>query len=1401
MAEAAGSVIVEIGGDSGPLEAKLAQIKTLLDKFDKTANRASAPLGGIGANAQKAAAGVTALSAAASGVEARLHGMNSRLGIAGAALETLGIKGLAAGAAIVAVGIAIKSTLTAYAEAEKVQLRLGAVLKATGESAGLTKQQILDYSSSLQDSFKINDEKIVEASTILATFRAVSGNTFREAISLAGDLSAVFGSDISSAARQMGLALQDPTTGIMALRRAGVTFTATQKEMVKEMVAVGNVAGAQRIVLDELQRQVGGVGATAASGLSGSMQGLANQWDDFLEALGKTPAIAGAASTAMSWLSSIINGMSSAIVPTLSEQIDVLQRKVDNLRINPQQLGRSGRKELEDQLAELKGEEALNKRREMINRDRAAAGAEEAKLQAEEDRLAGIAFDMKPYLEKAKGSLEVARAFAISEEAGTKATLAMAAHSEALSKLSLNEQELLSIMTEVAAAENAAKVSQEANNLRERVEETEKMLIASRHGVVASQDAAAAIEIETFKRKALIGATASTIKQINAEIEAYSEDTLKILELNKAMEAEKRIRDATSDLAIEKMRTIVAIETDPERINAGRLAIERQLKINELMEQYGSLTAAAAIEEMKLFDKAQELREVQRFWDEVGQKAKEISDDISNFLVDGLVNVGEGGKSTFDDMFDTALQSGKRFIARLAVEMLKQKFILPIVTSVVGSSASMFGIAGGGSGGGASGAGMAGANLGAAGLGVLAGPGAALTNGIINFGLSTGAFGVGTGQTIAAAVPYVGAFIAAVGLAKSLGVFSKSSVGSNAGGHIAERGGRFFAEGIGGDLNKGASLIPEVQKILDGAIGVVDSFIKAAGLERLQTGEGVRDPVQLFASGKNLINPSVESLTKALAPLIEGLTAAQQASIQAAQGLDGLQTVLDEILQERAFPLEMAAMRKQLEDPRGFAVDQLNEWRAASEFFAQTLENNTQVLSDIDAIYEFKLDAINKQFSEFVDGIAASVKALPFDRLVENQKAALLAVDTAAAVLFKAVNSQRDSITEAYQKKVAETQKSIKGITDSISKLTAISGTLKSALSFFTSQEPLTSSSRGVAQASIRSMLEAARNGGTMPEQEKLSAALEVLKRPSEDLFKTFQDYQMDFAKTKGDISELSDRAAWQLTKAETQLEALNKMLDQDQIAYDEQMKALDDQLALAQQQIDEIKGTTVAVMSVEEAINNLAAALLAASGASRAVSAISEPIKGLYGTLLNRTPDTAGGNYWANDIARGASVRDVAIGIASSPEFLSTHQTVESMYQLLNRTPDTEGLAYWTAQLAAGQSLGSIAANFIRSDEYGGIAAIRGFANGGIHTGGYRQVGEGMRSEIEWTPPSLIISSTNSKQMVDNSGVISAILSLGNEISNMQQSIDITARSTKRTSDLLIRVTRDGESLLTTAA
>lgn len=181
-----------------------------------------------------------------------------------------------------AVKAVIEKATEAMVEFEEANLRLEAVLKATGHSAGLTFQQLQDNARALQhnSNFGIND--IERATAVLVTFRSIQGDTLTQTIRLSADIAEVFGQDIQGAAVQLGKALEDPIAGLTALRRIGVTFSSSQKEVIKNLEETGHHLEAQRELLKGVEIQVGGTAAAMNVGLGGAIAGAKNAWHDFL---------------------------------------------------------------------------------------------------------------------------------------------------------------------------------------------------------------------------------------------------------------------------------------------------------------------------------------------------------------------------------------------------------------------------------------------------------------------------------------------------------------------------------------------------------------------------------------------------------------------------------------------------------------------------------------------------------------------------------------------------------------------------------------------------------------------------------------------------------------------------------------------------------------------------------------------------------------------------------------------------------------------------------------------------------------------------------------------------------------------------------------------------------------
>lgn len=144
--------------------------------------------------------------------------------------------------------------------------QVNAALASMGPVAGRTSEQLLAASDALELRSLANGDEILRKVTAnLLTFGNISGTTFDRAQQAALDLSARLGTDLQGSAIQVGKALNDPVKGVSALQRVGVSFTAAQKEQIEAMVAAGNAAGAQSLILGELEKQFGGAAQAAAN--------------------------------------------------------------------------------------------------------------------------------------------------------------------------------------------------------------------------------------------------------------------------------------------------------------------------------------------------------------------------------------------------------------------------------------------------------------------------------------------------------------------------------------------------------------------------------------------------------------------------------------------------------------------------------------------------------------------------------------------------------------------------------------------------------------------------------------------------------------------------------------------------------------------------------------------------------------------------------------------------------------------------------------------------------------------------------------------------------------------------------------------------------------------------------
>lgn len=174
----------------------------------------------------------------------------------GSALLLLGKSAaISAGAAgLTGLYVALKRGYGEYTEQQTVAAQTNAVLKSTGAVANVSAQGVGNLATSLSNLSGIDDETIQAGENMLLTFRKISNQTgkgndiFNQATKAITDMDVAMShgnvttENLSKTAILVGKALNDPLTGLTALRRVGVTFSQQQRDQIKALLDTGKTA-------------------------------------------------------------------------------------------------------------------------------------------------------------------------------------------------------------------------------------------------------------------------------------------------------------------------------------------------------------------------------------------------------------------------------------------------------------------------------------------------------------------------------------------------------------------------------------------------------------------------------------------------------------------------------------------------------------------------------------------------------------------------------------------------------------------------------------------------------------------------------------------------------------------------------------------------------------------------------------------------------------------------------------------------------------------------------------------------------------------------------------------------------------------------------------------------------
>jgi phage-related protein len=271
--------------------------------------------------------------------------------------KKVGIGIVAAAGGAVALGISLRNAGERAATSNDRINQINESMGLFGEETGEVTKRLIDLANAEARATGIDQNVIKSTQAKLLTFGELAesadkvGGNFDRATQAALDLAAAgFGSAEGNAV-QLGKALNDPIKGLASLSKSGVTFTDAEKDRIQTLVESNRVGEAQALVLEAIEKQVGGTARATANGSDQIKVAFSQLQENIATRLGPVferfttfivekllPAVERFAEQAIPFLSEQFEKLRAFLEPIIAQLVDflvpIIERIVDFVKNN-----------------------------------------------------------------------------------------------------------------------------------------------------------------------------------------------------------------------------------------------------------------------------------------------------------------------------------------------------------------------------------------------------------------------------------------------------------------------------------------------------------------------------------------------------------------------------------------------------------------------------------------------------------------------------------------------------------------------------------------------------------------------------------------------------------------------------------------------------------------------------------------------------------------------------------------------------------------------------------------------------------------------------------------------------------------------------------------------------------
>jgi hypothetical protein len=550
-----------------------------------------------------------------------------------------------------------------------------------------------------------------------------------------------------------------------------------------------------------------------------------------------------------------------------------------------------------------------------------------------------------------------------------------------------------------------------------------------------------------------------------------------------------------------------------------------------------------------------------------------------------------------------------------------------------------------------------------------------------------------------------------------------------------------------------------------------DEFIKPI----LDSGESLSEGLTRLAQQYSVVKSYTELFGQSLGNTAQGILVATDNIVKAAGGLEQFNAAASSYYQN--FYSEEERFEHFSENLTNVFKDLGLELPTTTQGFRDLVEG-LDLTKEADQELYATLLALNPQVKQYIEGVKEFGEAVGIGLLGALRAEATNALDAVKAAVanqkaliqnrYDSERNRLEGLLETAQKKYEAELEMLRDQEEYIDNLSRSLDLLRRVYRDMTMD---TFEANQMRRENAQALIQGAVASGIIPSYDTLDPALRELQKPSQQYFSTFEEYARDLYTTKNMIGALGDLTEETITIEEQLLKQAKDSAYADVQFYQAQLDKLDEWYRVQNEKLD---------MQLEQAINMYNVAMGIDTSLETGFNKVVEAVDKLKSVLADLSKEQAAVSAEVN--TSGAS------GGGSTSSI--TDPIVAVYNKLFDRDPEPGGYMNWKTALDSGSvSLANLESE-IRAGATGLDALkVKGFADGGIHTGGWRIVGE-EGPELEYTPPSRIYSNSDSSDMFDMSELVAEVKQLREDMRSANYAI---AKNTQKTAKTLEKFDYDG--------